>query len=287
MFRPYMVRRRALTLLEMIISVGLLVVLLSMMFWFYNSALAQRAAGATSSRDIHLARVILEQMAREIRQSVSSMPNYGPGVYGYHSREAYTDIIEINALYIPDKTLTQRRTIRDDQPPGQFNLEQVKYYMAWDDENLDENGDPRPLGLVRRVTRTYGRQIVLLEGEEDEMVEATEDAQLAFKQELYAPEIKYLEFRYFDGANWWREWKLAQSNSLPQIVRITIGFVPEIPESEEFELIEEDFLKDEDELDPLPDDRYTMFVRLAQADVLFRSRISREVSALSESEGGY
>jgi hypothetical protein len=230
----------------------------------------------------------MEQMAREIRQAVANIPGYGPGVFGYRDREAMTDIIEINTLVLPDKKLSEERTIRDDRLPGQFDLEQIKYYIAWDTENLDTNGDPRPLGLVRRVTRTFRRHAAALADLElDEQADVAEDSGLAEKVELYAPEIKFLEFHYFDGSRFWREWKMAEPGSLPQVVRITIGFVPEICESEELELIEDDFLKDEEEREPLPEDRYTMFVRLAQADVLFRSRLMREASAFSESEEGF
>ena len=275
--------RRAFTLLEMAISTGLVVMLMSMMFWFYRSSLEQRTAGSATSRNVQLARVILERMTREIRQAVASLPGYGPGITGYKDRDVGS-VLAVNTLTVPDRKLSEVRGIRDAQLPGQFDLQRISYYIAWDYENVDTNGDPRALGLVRKVERTYLRDVVFAEEEEEEL-DAEAEAELATKRELYAPEIKFLEVLYFDGSSWWEEWELTQGNALPQIVRLTIGFVPELPEAEEFELVEDDFLKDEEELDPLPKDQYSVFVRLQQADVFFGSRLSREASAFSKSAG--
>jgi type II secretory pathway pseudopilin PulG len=270
-------RRRAFTLLEMIVATGLMVVLMTTMFWFYRTSILQRAEGTATSRDVQLARVILERISAEIRQSVPSMSAFGPGVFGYK------DAVEINTLVIPDKKLSEIRGIRDRSLPGQFDLQQIRYYIAWDDVNVDTNGDPRALGLVRRVSRTYLRDVVFLDDQGEP--EATDDAELEFKEELYAPEIKYLEVLYHDGNRWWDRWELTQGNSLPQMVRVTIGFEPELPESEEMEIVDEDFLKDEEDLEPLQQDRYSTVVRLVHADLFYGSRLQREATALGESAG--
>jgi len=270
-------RARAFTLLEMIISIGLFIFVMSVTFAFYRRSLETREEGASKSRDAQLARVILKRMAKELRQASGFVPGYGTGVYGLEDR------IEVNTLVIPDRKLTEQRTIRDEQLPGQFDLQQIRYYIAWDEENVDTNGYPRALGLARRANRTYLRDVAFRD-EEEQATEA-DAAQLAWKEELYAPEIKFLEFRYFDGARWWDTWELVQGNSLPQIVQITIGFVPVPPESEEFDVVdEEDVPQSEEDIDPLPDDRYSTFVRLPQADLFFGSRLTREAAAFSESQ---
>lgn len=268
--------QRGFTLLEVIIAISLMIMLMSMLFVFYENALAQREEGTKRSRDAQLARVVLERMAREVRQAVGQIPGYGIGVFGYKDR------IEVNTLVIPDKKLTERRTVRQNNLPSQFDLQQIRYYVAWDEENLTDEGDPQALGLVRRVSKTYLRDAVVVSEEVEDAVEATDESQLAYKEELYAPEIRFLELKYFDGATWWDDWELTQGNSLPQMVRITIGFEPVVPDSEEFDVVDDDFLEDEEELDPLPRDRYSILVRPEQADVFFGSRMSREVSAFSE-----
>jgi hypothetical protein len=44
--------------------------------------------------------------------------------------------------------------------------------------------------------------------------------------DLLAPEVNYLEFRYFDGTQWLTEWDSATLGGLPVAVEITIGIDP-------------------------------------------------------------
>lgn len=268
--------RRGFTLLEVVIAISLLVMLMTMLMIFYDNALVQRDEGTKRSRDAQLARVILERMAREVRQAVGNVPGYGVGVFGYKDR------IEVNTLVMPDRKLSEVQTVRQRKLPPQFDLQQIRYYIAWDEENLTDDGDPRALGLVRRESKTYLRDAIVTSEEAEESAEEVEEAQMAFKEELYAPEIRFLELKYFDGATWWDDWELTQGNSLPQLVRITIGFEPVIPEDQELDIVEDDFLEDEDDIDPLPADRYSILVRPEQADVFFGSRMSREASSFTE-----
>ncbi len=271
-------RRRAFTLLEVVVSIGLFIVLLATMFAFYDTALADRDEGLEKSRHAQLARVVLDRMADEIRQAVAHVPSYGPGITGIEDLE-YGPRIEVNTLTVPDKALSEVREITQKNLPGQFDLQNIQYSIAWDYENVDTNGNPVALGLARTVTRTFLRDVVVEDFEEQDQIE---DAAAAFKRELYAPEIKFLELAYFDGNQWWKDWAVS---TLPQMVRITIGFVPELPPGEEGDIVEEDFLNDPDRQEPLPPDQYSVVVRLRQADVFFGSRIVREASSFSESPG--
>lgn len=268
--------RSGFTLLEMLITVALFVTVMSMTFSFYSRVLATRESGDQQSRNAQLARVVLSRIVDELRQTSGFVAGFGPGVYGGRDR------VEINTVTIPDRKLSERRTVRDARLPAQFDLVQVRYYIAWDDENVDTNGNPRALGLVRRENRTYLRDVVF---STDKQAAATAaDAEVAVKEELYAPEIKYLEVLYFDGARWWDKWELTQGNTLPQMVQVTVGFVPELPESQQLKVVDENFLKRPEELEPLPDDRYTVQVRLPEADLFFGSRMTRNASALSEAQ---
>jgi hypothetical protein len=266
--------------METMLATSLLVTLMGMMYWFYGSALETREESLTRTRDVQLARVILSQMADEIRRASGNTLGYGIGLVGYE------DSISVLTPVLPDRIVHRRQFLGDAQVAAQFDLQEVRYYIAWDEENLDEEGNPRPLGLVRRVTKTFNRGVFFDFGDEEEDVE--DEEALAMKEELYAPEIKFLELRYFDGASWWETWELAGGNTLPMMVRITIGFVPVLPEDlEEMDLVEDNFLRDEAEQEELPEDRYTMFVRLVQSDANpIGVRLQREASAFSESEAG-
>jgi len=271
-------RRRALTLLETALATSILVAVMSLMFWFYTSSLETRQDGLKRTTDLHLVRVILDRMANEIRTASGNTPGYGAGLVGYkHS-------VSVNTLVIPDRILAEKRSLGDKEIAGQFDLQEVRYYVGWDEENLDEEGNPRALGLVRRVSKTFNRGVFLDLGGEEEV---EDEEALAVKEELYAPEIKYLDLRYFDGFTWWETWELAQGNSLPLMVRITIGFEPVLPEDEELELMEDDFLRPEEEREELAPDRHTIFVKLIQAEANFLGvRLQREASAFAASEEG-
>lgn len=271
-------RRRALTLLEVVLASGLLMMFMGTVFWFYASSLETSEDGIARTRDTQLARVIMARMAAEIRQSSGHTTGFGPGLVGFE------DSISVNTLVLPDRIVTRRQDITDQQIAAQFDLQEVRYYIAWDEENLDDEGNPRSLGLVRKVSKTFNRAVIVRDDLADDGVEAEA---VAVKEEMYAPEIKFLQFKYFDGANWWDDWQLAQGNSLPMMVRITLGFTPEPPEDEELELVDDDFLRPEEEREPLPDDKFTMFVRLVQADANpIGVRMQREASAFGDSEAG-
>jgi hypothetical protein len=254
-----------------VLAIGLFVILVGMLYGFYSSSLALRDRATKTTRDVQLARIVVDRICSEIRQAITG-GGFGTGVYG----DKYS--ISINTVVIPDKTLSEKRSIQDKPPPGQFDLQEVRYYVAYDEDHPDENGYPRALGLIRRAVKTFNTDVIV---EGDEKGEA--DSRRAFKQEMYAPEIKYVEFKYFDGAKWWDKWQIQQGNALPQVVRVTVGYVPHPPQEEE-QFVKID-IGDEARKEPLPDDQYTRFVRLVQADTFFGSRLQREASAFSESEG--
>lgn len=274
--QPISLHRAGFTLLEVILAMSILAVVSGLMYWFFWNSMSTTERETGKARDVQLVRAVLDRLARELRQASGFVPNYGAGVIGYEHA------ISINTVVVPDKQLMYPRSITDRQEVGQFDLQEVRYYIGWDEENTNSNGDPRALGLVRRVSKTFLREVII-EGDE-ESDSGDEEQTVAIKEELYAPEIKYIEFKYFDGATWWDDWEIKQGNALPQIVRVTVGFVPELPDEEDLDLVEDEFLRDEAEQKPLAADRFAMFVRLVQADTFFGSRLTREASAFSGSE---
>jgi hypothetical protein len=69
------------------------------------------------------------------------------------------------------------------------------------------------------------------------------------------------------------------------MVMITVGYVPELPEDEEIE-IALDLLIGEEDIEPVPADRYVRVVRIPQADsMFFGPRLQREASAFAALEG--
>ena len=62
-------RARGVTLLEIVLSMGLLVTLTTMTYWFYASSLETRASGTKEAQRLRMVRVLSERMRREIRQT--------------------------------------------------------------------------------------------------------------------------------------------------------------------------------------------------------------------------
>lgn len=305
-------RRRAFTLLEVILALTLMIMMMSGVFSFYQTVLRSREEGSRATLDAMRARALLMTMVEEIRSVAPIVPGDG---YGFRGTK---DSITIVRLKLPEQYAMQELSLRETPPPAQKDLERITYSLLWDDEYKDEEGVNWCHGLWRSVQRTFdpNPQLVIedvqIAGEStDNEVSHTEVVTGA----LIAPEIKYLRFHYFDGADWRDRWQVPIEETedmddsegfsetippagdmasgigqgdiaggrqggrsgtgeyaLPQAVRITIGRERVNPD-DEFQLRREE----EEELSGKPiyhPDRFTMVVYLQQADpTLLSSRI--------------
>lgn len=276
--------RGGFTLLEVLLAIGLMAVMAGMMFAFYEASLKARARGTKHIVDTQLVRTVAMQIAREIRSANGYLPSQGPGISGDGR------MIKLQTVVLTEPVLHIRREIDEDPLPAQSDIREVQYYLAYDDEETfsypdeDQTEGPLPLGLVRREIKTLN-QILIDETD-------AEDVDL----DLLAPELKYLRFRYFDGAQWLDKWDIGDSlegglgNSLPQAVQITVGYTA-LPPLEEDDL---DLEEDPDLVESIPEPysrgTYTVTVRLPQADTFFGSRLmraSRRANRLGGEGGGF
>ncbi len=295
------------TLLEVILAMGLLVVLSSMTYWFYSSSLDTSRRGTGEADKVRLARVVLDRIATEIRQANAVSDDERMGVIGDKEQ------IWISTLRVPSKETTRQRSSREGPPPAEFDLVKVQYKIARHPEILHDEGYEYPLGLARVETLVpraiptslaakalEKKETEATEGEEpvpfnpQEFVEEeSEEEQRALEldidwEELYAPEVHYLRFCYFDGYKWWDDWQVPGENPLPQLVMVTIGFDSHPPCGEEFGQDEtnEEFCEclNRDPVDclPLTPDQFSTVVRVTGADPVFRSRVGRESQAFVE-----
>ncbi len=274
-------RHRGLTLLEVLLAIGLIVLVSSMMFVFYDVTLRSRETAQKMVSSGFLARTIAHQIADEIRAANGFLTTGGPGVSGTERR------ISIQAVTFPDRKLFRRLSIDDQPPPAECDIRQIQYYIAYDDEEQCEYPDGTVedcnLGLVRREVKTLFQTPVAF-AEETET-----DAASPFAPEvdldLISPELKYLRLRYFDGVEWIDRWDIAtepeagMGNSLPQAVEITVGYDPPLLPPYEDEEAEDQEKADTDLLPSVPEpysrETYTVTVRLPQADAFFGSRMMR------------
>lgn len=311
--------RRALTLLEIVLAMGLLVVVSSMTYWFYSTSLETSRKGTEAAQKLRLARVLLDRIAMEIRQASTKTVDNRVGIRGGPER------IWLSSHRVPSREQSLERRTREKPPPGEYDLTKVEYKIVRHPEVRHPEDDYEyPLGLARveilvprpekpRVSEesdegeadagyptdggdTTGAQSGReLSSDDDENEEERGDASLGLDirwDELYAPEIRYLRFCYYDGHKWWDSWEIAGQNPLPQLVLVTIGFDPRPPFGEEtgLEEVNEEFCtclnEDPVECEPLAEDQFSTVVRVPQSDPMFRSRISRETQGFMEELAG-
>jgi len=311
--------RDAFTLLEVVLAIALTIVLVSGMFTFYLYILRARDAGLAAMHDVKLNRAVLDEMIREIRQATPIVPGDGIGFRGDRHR------IAIVYLALPDReAFKEFDPTVDKPPPAQTDWRRVTYQLLWDEELVDDEGVPICHGLWRTEQRTFDPNPRFVVNQEDAGTEQTDQVSEVVPRaegELLAPEIKYLEFAYFDGAEWRDRWQFAaecgegadgssqggglggatddflsptaggggvpdeNSYALPQAVRITIGRERVPPEEEQMDFSR--FEEQQEEEKEYHADRFTVVVPLLQADqTLLSSRKYGVSDSIARQEGG-
>lgn len=313
--------RRGVTLLEIILALGLLVVTSSMLYWFYASSLETTREGTAAAQKIRIARVVLTRLTTEIRQAATLTADNRVGIRGQPER------IWLSTYRVPSRKQSENPAFRDEPRPAEYDLTKVEYKIVRHPEVLDEEeGYEYPLGLARveiPIPRPDSAERGETQDGERRRTSAAEMAQMAERMgidveelieeqrlleeeerggadlgpdiqwdELYAPEIRYLRFCYYDGHTWWDEWDVSGESPLPQLVSVTIGFEAHAPfgEDEGLDEINDEFCtcmgEEPVDCEPLAPDQYSTVVRVPQSDALFRSRITREAQGLAQKLAG-
>ena len=99
--------------------------------------------------------------------------------------------------------------MRDILPPAQLDVRRVTYELLWDqEEREDAEGVRVCYGLWRTEQKTFdpNPRFVIKQDTTSGENEQIGDAPVP-EGELIAPEIKFIEFRYFDGAKWQPRWQ--------------------------------------------------------------------------------
>lgn len=289
---------RAVTLLEVVLAMGILVFLSSMTYWFYGAALGTRERDMQASQRLQLVRVILGRMADEIRQTSRLSADGQVGLRGEAER------LWLATLRVPGKDTAWFYEYGDFAAPAEYDLVKLEYRIARHPDLLHEDGYPEAIGLARVELRTPRPENPAADtGDGDSLVDdflVTDEsggprigtAEEINWDELYSKDVKFLRFCYFDGYRWWDDWDITGENPLPQMVMITMGLEQRPPFDAEFGVRDqeaEEFCTcmNRDPVDclPLEADQFSVTVRLPQADVFFRSRVNREMKSVLEELG--
>lgn len=298
---------RALTLLEMLVSVALMTMLVGALFTFYFDSVEIREEVSRRADRTEIARQVLERMADELRGCLgveqfgfpigAGMSATDESVYMVEDEQAADAEGEADATEpqsVQPRLVGGRRNISflttalasrdlyeffgefDALPPGQHDLREVGYQLWIDPENETEDGEPIVSGILRTEKKTLNQYII------------EQDDPETLRHDVWSAELQYLEFRYFDGVDWTTEWQLNEGNPLPQLIQITVGYEPitqvELDDEDltTYPLDNPDYALNDGQTHP---DRYSIIVRIPAADRFFSSRLQRKGQEFSDMFG--
>lgn len=108
------------------------------------------------------------------------------------------------------------------EPAAISEMQSVSYFLAYP----GDSGLPGAVGSLVAETGGDGVGLARLSGDRMaiEFADTTSNLDaLAAETRLLAPEITYLQFRYFDGLAWYDMWDSQAYGALPNAVEITLG----------------------------------------------------------------
>lgn len=260
-------RRFALTLFEVVTATTLIILLLvTLLTFFWQSAQVRTEAAKLADR-VQVARQVLDHMSTELRGCIG-MEQVGFPVEQRLRGDRRSLTFMTTAL--PSADQYRNYSLTDELPPAQHDLREVSYSLWVDPENTTDEGEPVVGGILRSEKRTLNQQVI------------EEGDPLVVRNDIWSHELGYLEFRYYDGVEWDTTWDISQGNSLPQLIKITVGF-DSITQAELDDAdIEERSLDDPDPYDP---SRYSTIIRIPAADRFFGSRFQKVGKTLSSQLG--
>lgn len=263
--------RKALTLLEVIISITLIILLLAFVLGFFWQMLEIRNVAAARAERTNLARQVLTRIETELRGCI------GTEQVRFPVEQRFAGDRRTLTFLTTSLPAEHQYEFFDDlatPPPAQHDLTLVSYRLWISEDERDEFGEPVVGGIIRTEKKTLNQFLV------------DEEDPLQVRNDLWSAELGYLEFRYYDGVEWTTTWDATQGNSLPQAVQVTVGYgsvtQDEIDDRDldEFPILDYPFGDDLSH-----NDRYSLVVRLPAADKFFSSRLERVSNQMTEQFG--
>ena len=264
--------KRGLTLLEVVISLALITMLVGALLTFFWQTLEIRDQAMRAADRTNLAQQVLDRMAGEL-ESCSALPDVGFPIEQFVGDRR--SVTFITCPLPPDESYDFYRDAAY-APSPQHDLREITYSLWVEQDEETEEGDPLVGGILRTERRALDPYMPEAEAPEDEEL-------IYVRRDLWAPELGYLEFRYYDGVQWAPRWQVSEGNKLPHQIQITIGFDS---------LTQEEY--DDQDLDQYPIDQYPLgpnepdinhfsrIVRIPAADMMFSARLYRLGSDVEE-----
>lgn len=256
-FRP--VSRSGFTLLEVLIAATLTLLLLMAVYSSVDIYLKTRTAGREQVARDKLARAIMQQLQSDVRSVLFMVPDAEEVADSENadSADSSTDSADSSAdevaaedvEIVPELTFygePQLLVMRISRPLKSLayvedavqlggrssDVVEVQYFLA-------EPGAEGVAGMLTAdqlnvapgaslvgVTETGIQGLARIEADPAVMA-VSDSSSLATMARIIAPEVNYLQFRYFDGAEVVDSWDSSVMGRLPSAVEVEIGFRPQ------------------------------------------------------------
>jgi type II secretory pathway component PulJ len=241
--------RRAFTLLEVLLALTLAVLLLGAIFTAMEQSWKLTASGREEMERSQLARALLRRFAIDVR-SIAYVP---PVVTDSDAAESGSASLASSGS---SSSSGSGSTDESTSPPADTEEEPsarsigIRGTLQWVEMHIsrprrdlefaaDVDGNkvqsrtsdmrvvtyqlaaPGPDSGSQGLIRTEGDRLASQLVEEKGGVSTSLSAQLPL-----APEVEFVQFRYFDGLAWFETWDSEEAGRLPRAVEITLGFAP-------------------------------------------------------------
>ena len=189
--------RDGFTLIEVVIAISLAIGIMFVLLFFYNQAANLRGQLMQQADRLSTVRLLMDRITMELR--TARMHAFYEAVFlgdTQFIQFARTDLVSPNAWKQGERVSS-----------AQTDLKLVRY---------SANADTNAPGL-------YREEEALAETRKVRSASVTVDIEPVKKPEPLSEEIRYVHFRYWDGAKWLESW---DGPKLPIGVEITLGFEP-------------------------------------------------------------
>ena len=203
-FRKRRYARQGFTLIEVVLAIGIAIAIMLVLLFFYNQAANLRAQLMQEAERLSTIRLLMDRLTMELRSSRAhafyELTFLGDTQFIQFAR---TDLVSPAAWKQGERVSS-----------AQTDLKLVRYSL-----NSDTNGAP---GL-------YREEEPLVETRTVRSASVTVDVTPLKRPEPLSDQIRYAQFRYWDGAKWLESW---DKTKLPVGVEISLGFEPPVTDEQ-------------------------------------------------------
>lgn len=233
--------RGAFTLVEVLLALTLSVILLGAIFTAMSQSWRLTASGREEMERSQLARALVRKITVDVR-SIAFVP---PLVTEDEaaSEASSTTSSATSSSSSSDGTATDSTAEADPTPSAKSigirgNAMRIEMHISRARRDLDfsttVDGNKllthsSDLRVLTYQLATSGTGLVRTEGDRlaTLMLEEKGGAATGVSgQQVLAPEVSSLQFRFFDGAAWYTTWDSESAGRLPRALEVTIGFAP-------------------------------------------------------------